>query len=286
MTATIADVTVIAIAYAWSQKGVSYFVSTCGDTEPSAVKYQSKFEDEWGNTMTREINRPNICHFLYQYLPLIDEHNKQRQSLLQLEKRWETKDPWFRLLTTLVGMSTVDMHRVYRYYEIKEMGKTYEEVDSLRIIEFSDQIAGGLRLWPYKMHRRVPLGDNQQVDPLARIVNKDGDTHRPLTDKERQKGKTMGAPVVLTCYICRRYLKQGKNIQQQTSFWCRKCHMPLCKVDRSDSNNKRTMSCLSEHLNAEDPDLACGQHHTKSKACPQRLWIDTDPRKSERRKRS
>jgi Transposase IS4 len=282
MTATIADVNVIAIAYAWSQKGVSYFVSTCGDTEPSVLKYQSKFEDEWGNTMTREIDRPNICHFLYQYLPLIDEHNKQRQSLLQLERRWLTKDPWFRLLTTLVGMATVDMHRVYRYYEIKEMGKTYEEVDSLRVIEFSDQIAGGLRAWPYKMQRKAPLGDRQQLDPLSRIINKDGETHRALTDRERLKGKTVGAPVVLTCYICRRYLKSGRNLQQQTSFWCRKCHMPLCKVDRSDSG-KRTMSCLQEHIETDDPDLACGQLHYKSKACPQRLWIDLDPRRSNRK---
>jgi hypothetical protein len=35
MTANIVDVPVIAVAYAWSQKGVSYFVSTCGSTEIS-----------------------------------------------------------------------------------------------------------------------------------------------------------------------------------------------------------------------------------------------------------
>jgi hypothetical protein len=46
----------------------------------------SRFEDEWGRTAPREIDRPQIAHFLYQYLPLVDEHNKQRQSLLCLEK--------------------------------------------------------------------------------------------------------------------------------------------------------------------------------------------------------
>ena len=133
------------------------------------------------------------------------------------------------------------------------------------------------------MHRRVPLGDNQQQDPLVCITNKYGESHCALTNKERVKGKTVGAPVVLTCYICRRHLKQGQNLQQQTSFWCCNCHMPLCKVDRSDSN-KRTMSCLLEHLNADDPDLACGQPHAKSKACPQHLWIETDPRRSDQKK--
>ena len=95
MTTTISEVPIVAVAYAWSQKGVSYFVSSCGSTEPSAVKYQSKFEDEWGNTNVREIDRPQLAHYLYEYLPLIDEHNKQRQSLLQLEKKWLTKYPWF-----------------------------------------------------------------------------------------------------------------------------------------------------------------------------------------------
>jgi Transposase IS4 len=281
MTTTIADVKVIAIAYAWSQKGISYFVSTCGSTEPSSQKYQSKFEDEWGNTQVKMIERPAICHFLYQYLPLIDEHNKQRQSLLALEKRWHTQDVWFRLACTMLGMAVVDMHRCYRYYEIKEMGKTYEEIDSLRIIEYSDQVCSSLRLWPYKQARRVPLGDAQQ-QPLCRITNSDGNTHRDLTDNEARKGKTLGAPVVLTCFVCRRYVKDGRNIQQQTSFWCSKCHMPLCRQDRSDGN-KRTMSCLSEHLEAEDVDLKCHGIHHRSKACPPRLYISLDNRKSKRK---
>ena len=40
---------------------------------------------------TREINQPEIAHFLFQYLPLIDKHNKQRQSILNLEKSWPTQ---------------------------------------------------------------------------------------------------------------------------------------------------------------------------------------------------
>jgi hypothetical protein len=118
MKTTINSVNLIAIAYAWSQKGVSYFISSCGSTVPSQIKYESKFEDEWGMTNFREIDRPQIVHFLFEYLPLVDEHNKQRQSLLSLEKRWLTKDPWFRLVCTILGMSVVDMHRCFRYNAI------------------------------------------------------------------------------------------------------------------------------------------------------------------------
>ena len=83
------------MAYAWSKKAVSYFVSTCGSTEPHEKMYERKFEDEWGMPASRFIPRPKLANFLYVYLPLIDEHNKQRQSLLGLEKHWLTKNCWF-----------------------------------------------------------------------------------------------------------------------------------------------------------------------------------------------
>ena len=53
-------------------------------------------------------------HFLCKFLPIIDEHNKQRQSILAIEHKWQTSDCWFRLLTTMLGFSIVDMHRWYR----------------------------------------------------------------------------------------------------------------------------------------------------------------------------
>jgi hypothetical protein len=86
MTTTISDVNLIVMAYAWSQRGVSYFVSTCGSTEVSKEPYYTKFEDEFGGVSAKEIKRPKLAEFLYQFLPLIDEHNKQRQALLALER--------------------------------------------------------------------------------------------------------------------------------------------------------------------------------------------------------
>jgi hypothetical protein len=118
--ATISDVKVFALAYAWSRRGVSYFLSTCGKTSPHEVMYMSHFKDDFGNVVHKEIDRPEVCHFLCEYLPLIDEHNKQRQNLLNLERCWCTKDPWMRLLSTTLGMCVVDMHRWYR-------NKKYEE---------------------------------------------------------------------------------------------------------------------------------------------------------------
>jgi hypothetical protein len=64
----------IAIGYAWSQKSVSYFISTCGSTNPASHSYETHFEDEFGVIQTKYIARPHLLEWVYNYLPLIDEH--------------------------------------------------------------------------------------------------------------------------------------------------------------------------------------------------------------------
>ena len=103
--------TLIAMAYAWSMKGVSYILSTCRSTEPDNQLYTSYFEDENGHVAFNEIQRPKLANMIYDHLPIIDEHNKQRQDILGLERRFPTKNAWFRLKTTLIGMCAVDLHR-------------------------------------------------------------------------------------------------------------------------------------------------------------------------------
>ena len=69
------------------------------------------FEDDFGNATYEEINRPSTCHNLCVDSPLKDEHNKMRQNILGLEKKWLTKDFWFCLLTTASELTIVGMHR-------------------------------------------------------------------------------------------------------------------------------------------------------------------------------
>jgi hypothetical protein len=284
MKATISNINIIAVAYAWSQKGVSYFVSTCGSTEPSPIKYQSKFEDEWGNTNSRDIDRPKLAHFLYEYAPLIDEHNKQRQSLLALERIWKTKDPWFRLLTTLLGMTTVDMHRIYRYHLLNVKRLPFREVDDLGIVKFTDLLCGDLRQWQYSYSRKAaPTSGDTTIVLLTRITDKDGNTVRQPTEKQVTKGKAVGNPIVLMCYVCRRYLNNGIPKQRQTSWWCAVCHMPLCKTPRNVEGSGRQLTCLDEHLQSDDPYLGCKGNHIKGTAVPEHLHVASN-RKSKRKR--
>jgi hypothetical protein len=52
----ISEVALFTMAYAWSQKGVSFLLSTCGSTEPSTNMCRSYFVDDFGNVSYKEIN--------------------------------------------------------------------------------------------------------------------------------------------------------------------------------------------------------------------------------------
>jgi hypothetical protein len=49
----ISKVALFAMAYAWSQKGVSFHLLICGSTEPGTDMYRSYFEDGLEMCLTR-----------------------------------------------------------------------------------------------------------------------------------------------------------------------------------------------------------------------------------------
>lgn len=260
-TAKVAGVDLIAIAYAWSQKGVAYFISTCGKTSPAKDLYVSKFENEFGMVDYKEIQRPQICHFLYQYLPLIDEHNKQRQSYLALERCWPTRCCWFRLLVTIVGMSVVDFHRVYR--NVNESKKLTEiEDNDLRIRWFSDQICGRMKGRDIRITQRVTTTSGQRDSQqkkrhLERINNNEGNVYRKPTTKQQALRRSVGTPINKKCFVCRKYLlPDGATNYRDTIWQCSQCKMPLCKQIRTAPG--RTLTCFEEHCAAPETDEVMG----------------------------
>ena len=55
MQATIARVELIAVAYAWSQKGVAYMISSCGKKVMHEEPYLSCYKDNFGNVQAKEL---------------------------------------------------------------------------------------------------------------------------------------------------------------------------------------------------------------------------------------
>ena len=253
-TAEISGVKLIAVAYAWSQHGISYLLSTCGSTEPSERMYTSYFEDDFGNVGSKEVSRPKLAHLLYDYLPLIDEHNKQRQKILGLERKWPTRNCWFRLLTTLIGMCLVDMHRIYRN---KKKGY-YSDID---IIEFSDYVCKHLVKRNVRQNKQLASlagTDLGNTSTLERITDKDGNERFKITNNQANRGRNVGKSVHLNCFLCRKYLdSDGETIYRQTTFRCSECKMPLCKKDRSNPTIGRLKSCVDEHAESDCKVVGC-----------------------------
>jgi hypothetical protein len=132
----------------------------------------------------------------------------------------------------MIGMCVVDMHRCYRYYKIKKMGEEHEDIDQIWITQFTNFICGEMDQWQYKQH------------------------HRP-------------SPVELTCFMCRHYRHiNGNQIRRKTAFWCKTCHMPLCKTSRIDGNGGWTMTCLQEHRTTEEREFGCIGLHVRGSSVP------------------
>ena len=238
MKATISEVNVFVMAYAWLNRGVAYMVSSCGSTVRHEQNYRSKFEDEYGNVVVKELPRPTVAHLLYEFLPLIDEHNKARQNVLALERQWLTQDCWFRLLTTFVGMAVVDVQRWDRNMRAGRMLRVGEGDADFGIKRMANLIARPLRSGKFR-YREGPQPSQRGGDGeyLVRII-----------DKQGNKTCTSGKPRNQRCFICRKYLNQYVN----TTWWCIACGMPLCKKTRG-----RDLSCLEEHLSSADKHLGC-----------------------------
>ena len=82
MQTKIAGVELIAMAYAWSQKGIAYMISSCGRMVMHEQSYLSRYEDDFGNIQEKELPRPTVTHMLCEFLLLIDEHNKARKNCI------------------------------------------------------------------------------------------------------------------------------------------------------------------------------------------------------------
>ena len=71
--------------------------------------YITCFEDEYGSIQTREQPCWTDAHMLYEFIPLISEHNETQQSVLALKNQWLTKNCWTQIVTSFLVMPVVDL---------------------------------------------------------------------------------------------------------------------------------------------------------------------------------
>jgi hypothetical protein len=151
-------VDLVCLGYKYNKKKVLTFVLTrgCGSTAPGKP-YEAKFPDQYGNICYRDVARPTVLSSFFESSNAVDRHNQARQSCLALEKAWITKDGYFRLFTTIIGMCVTDA------WKISNGNKQGGEEESIRSIRyFSDKLAYEL------LHRGALLmaeDDNNSLPP-------------------------------------------------------------------------------------------------------------------------
>jgi hypothetical protein len=238
MSTEVAGVKIMVIAYAWSVKGVSFFVTTCGDTNPGEP-YLAAFEDDDGLVGTAVLPRPAVCSFVYRLLPQIDEHNRQRQHFYDMSSAWPTPCPWFRLLTAVLGMCMVDL-----FYLLRHM--LPEKYDNMGIMTFADRVCASLT----ERNRNAPSRTPVNVLPLVSLREIDARHAEQGGEEARVKrlkgdGESTRFNPQRTCRVCIDYYKA----QVVSGYGCATCEVPLCKEDRSHAqyDDARAVSCQAEH---------------------------------------
>lgn len=117
--------------------------------------------------------------------------------------------------------------------------------------EYGDGVVEGVVRWEI-------LGDTEHIntEPSAR---------------QRARNKSIGNPIILSCFVCRKYLdKDGKAVSpaRTTSWWCKHCYMPLCNTSKIGEDGGRELSCCEEHRCSEDPFFACTQFIARGAKVP------------------
>ena len=258
MSIEIAGVKLLAMCYAWSKKGFSYFITTVGSAAAGDQSYTTYFEDDNGVVSSRDIPRPGTCSYLYEKLPVIDEHNRQRQNLLGLERCWPTDSCWFRLLTTLVGQCVVDYYRVCKI-KFPAMHR------DISVSRFSYLLVG-----------RIP-----RTSTAASEVFRERADIRARSPRKIAGHKGVAPTKQGSCYVCRRHYGKMYNM---TAYYCGKCGEPVCNVDRTAADVRRHMTCMNEHHSSPLDSVRCTNKMNTKRRHPDDTTMGWEKPAQERKK--
>ena len=106
----------LAIGYKYNSKKILCFVATkdAGTTLPGDP-YRARFVGDDNNVRARRVERPQVISDYFKHSNVVDKHNHARQYELRLEKHWVTLNCYFRIVTTIIGITVVDCWKCYRY---------------------------------------------------------------------------------------------------------------------------------------------------------------------------
>jgi hypothetical protein len=106
------------------------------------------------------------------------------------------------------------------------------------------------------------------------------------TDKQRHRSG-VGSAIKANFFFCHKYLKRDGTVDYQNTSWqCKKCRMPLCKLPCTDKQIGRTETCLTEHQESDQTIIGCTGSYCPSMTFPKDLQVNLSPPRSNRWLRS
>ena len=140
----------------------------------------------------KEINSRCESNFLHEHLPLIDENDEHQQNLLNLERKWATKDCWFKLLMTRWCRNIISNRNIPRIQEQRQDDENYEII----VRKFSDMTCANLqdtsRTQLEMCQERNMSSTSDGTMRLERTLRKDGNVTRLPKSKQTWQGRTVG----------------------------------------------------------------------------------------------
>ena len=226
-----------AIGYKYSSKKVLFFIMTskAGSTKPGKP-YEMKYTDPHGNVCTRLVERPAVLSEFFADSNKIDAHNQARQFELGLEKSWVTQDPYFRLATTLLGISVVDAwklgdyHRLFNWSRKNPIGIRYFAgilakqliVSSSHLSQPIGRFAPSLCEFSDPFHSSsvssMSPDDPKLLIPIRTLVDCNGQQHHQVSFPVSQQPNGRKCTKKRNCKTCQEY-----GIRKAVRFYCFPC---------------------------------------------------------------
>ena len=243
----------LCIGYKYNKSKVMVFVATTGAGSTVAGRpYQARFPDVFGNVHTCDVQIPALITRYYDYCGGVDAHNQARQGNLALEEAWVTQFPYFRIWTTILGMTVTDLWYVYRSKK-----HTYRQKS---ILEFADELSFVLLK---KVEKKENKGSKTNVPKLSKykleitgtyefcqsdlpkIISPQGEhresqlrcgIHEKFHTKVNLGGKSEDKPHTRSKQ-CEtkvpfgnqvRCISHVNHIDKRTRLWCKECRVGFC----------------------------------------------------------
>ena len=234
------------IAFVWMDRERRYFISTgpcLTDGEPYRRWRWRQIEDVATDTPPERVElvveQPKAAEVYYSVCGKVDQHNRDRQSTLCIEKKLRTNDWSMRVNLTILSMIIVDTWKIWNALtnesidnDNNEKQKTFYGHLASELIDNNLDKVGGRKRNVYNNDDEDFGGKNLHVKPRSGIGAHITPTKLRLNDKSTHSKQGR-------CRVCK----------QKTTYCCSVCNDDINTNDEGwICHTKLGKSCFPEHL--------------------------------------